>query len=220
MKSSYIISYDSYNIPPKLIKMVRETILNHFAIIANSSFSLSVCPEKLEFAKVPPIHKGKSKSDLGNYRPISLLALFSKILEKIVNICIIKFLCKYKIIFQHQYGFQENKSTSLAILNLQSQLITNIEKKIFSCSVFFDFSKAFDTVNHVSLLYKLDNYSFRGTAYSCFKSYLHKKTQTVNINGSNANELIINCGVPQGSVLLPLLFLIYINDIYKSSEIL
>ena len=137
-----------------------------------------------------------------------------------MNTRIFNFLSKNKIVFQHQYGFRESKSTSLAILDLQSQLITNIEKKLFSCSICLDFSKAFDKVNHEILLYTLEHYGFTGIAYSWFKSHLHKRTETVSINGSNANELIINCGVPQGSVLGPLLFLIYINDIYQSSEIL
>ena len=112
------------------------------------------------------------------------------------------------------------KSTSLATLDLQSQLINNIEDKLYSCSVFLDFSKAFDTVNHNILLDKLEHYGFRGIAYSWFKSYLNQRTQIVAKNGVDGNELTINCGIPQGSVLGPLLFLIYINDIYQSSQIL
>ena len=112
------------------------------------------------------------------------------------------------------------KSTSLAILDLQSQLINNIENKLYSCSVFLYFSKAFDTVNHNILLDKLEHYGFRGIAYSWFKSYLNQRTQIVAMNGVNGNELTINCGVPQGSVLGPLLFFIYSNDIYQSSQIL
>ena len=130
------------------------TISKLFAHIANSSFSLGVFPEKLKFAKITPIHKGKSKLELGNYRPISLLPIFSKILDKLMNARMVKFLNHNKTIFEHQYGFQENKSTSLAILDLQSQLINNIENKLFSCSIFLDFSKAFDTVDHSILLKK------------------------------------------------------------------
>ena len=174
----------------------------------------------MKSAKVTPIHKGKSKSELENYRHISILPIFSKILKKLINVRTVKFLDQSKLIFEHQYDFQENKSTSLAILDLQSQLINNIENKLYSCSIFLDFSKTFDTVNHDILLDKLEHYGFRGITYSWFKSYLYERTQIVTVNGVNANELTINCGVPQGSVLGPLLFLIYINDIYKSTEIL
>ena len=100
-------SYDSYDIPPKLRKLVRETISKPFAIIANSSFSQGIFPEKLKFAKVTPIHKGNSKSELGNYRAISILPLFSKILEKLVNIRIIKFLNKNKIISNINMDFKK-----------------------------------------------------------------------------------------------------------------
>ena len=106
--------------------------------------------------------------------------------------------------------------TPVLILDLQSQLLNNIENKLYSCSVFLDFSRAFDTVNHYILLDKLEHYGFRGIAYWWLKSYLSERTQIVAMNGVNGNELTINCGVPQGSVLGPLLFLIYINGIYQS----
>ena len=145
-------SNDSYNVPTRLIKLARHTISEPFFTIANSSFLEGVFPDKLKFAKVTPIHKNKSKLECGNYRPILILPIFSKILEKLMNSRLIKFLGINDIIYKHQYGFQENKSTSLAILELQSQLINNIEKGLFSCCIFLDFSKAFGTVNHTILL--------------------------------------------------------------------
>ena len=110
---------DSYDIPPKLIKLVRHTLSKPFSIIAHSSFTEGVFPEKLKFAKVTPIFKSKSKQEIGNYRPISILPIFSKILEKLMNHRLVQFLNKHKIIFEHQYGFQKDKSTTSAILELQ-----------------------------------------------------------------------------------------------------
>ena len=128
------------------------------------------------------------------------------------------FLRKSGIIYKHQYGFQENKSTSLAILELQSQLINNIEKGLFSCCMFLDLSKAFDTVNHNILLTKLEHCGIRGLALPWFKSYLTERKQVVIVNGVTSSEKEIRCGVPQGSALGPLLFLLYINEIYNSSK--
>ena len=106
----------------------------------------------MKYASVTPIHKGGSKLLLMNYRPISILPLFSKILEKVMQQRLICYLNKYKIIYEHQYGFQKNKSTSLAIMDMYSKLIDAIEKKQYSCGVFLDFAKAFDTVNHEILI--------------------------------------------------------------------
>ena len=149
---------DSYDIPVKLIKLARHTISLSVSLIANSSFENGIFPQKLKFAKITPIHKGKSKLEFTNYRPISILPLFSKLLEKAMHLRLIKFLDKHKILFKHQFGFQKNKSTTLAILDLYTKLVENIEGKRFSCCIFLDFSKAFDTVNHKILLDKLEHF--------------------------------------------------------------
>ena len=147
-----------------------------------------VFPDKLKFAKVTPIRKSKSKLECGNYRTISFLPIFSEILEKLMNCRLVRFLGINDIIYKHQYGFQENKSTSLAVLELQSQLINNIEKGLFSCCIFLDFSKAFDTVNRNVLLKKLEHYVIRGIALSWFESYLTERKQVVIANGETSSE--------------------------------
>ena len=126
----------------------------------------------------------------------------------------------HKIIFNHQFGFQKNKSTSLAILDVCTQLVNAVENKQFSTCIFLDFAKAFDTVDHNILIYKLEYYGVRGITLNWFKSYLTNRSQKVCINGTLSESCNIKFGVPQGSVLGPLLFLLYINDMPFSSNIL
>ena len=213
-------SSDIFGIPPKMLKLSEPVISPLLTDIFNESFTSGVFPSTLKFAKILPIHKGGSKLSINNYRPISLLPIFSKILEKLMHERLLHFLEQNKIIFEHQFGFQKGKSTTLAIMDLYSKLINANEAKNTSCSIFLDFSKAFDTVNHDILLRKLEYYGIRGTQLEWFRSYLSLRPQKVDIGGVLSDQQIIQCGVPQGSILGPLLFILYINDIQMSSKLL
>ena len=130
------------------------------------------------------------------------------------------FLLSHNIIYEHQFGFQKNKSTSLTVLDIYSKLIKSIENKEFSCCILLDFAKAFDTVNHEILLSKLEHYGISGIVNDWFRSHLSLTPQIIKINGLLSDKQYIKCGVPQGSVLGPLLFLIYINDMPYAFKLL
>ena len=174
----------------------------------------------MKIAKILPLHKGNSVLHEGNYRPISLLPIFSKIFERLIYNRLIDFIDEHNILSELQFGFQKNKSTEQAVSAILSSLNNAKNNKMSSYCVFLDFAKAFDTVNHTILLGKLAHYGIQGTSLTLLESYLSNRKQQVEINGTLSNPGIIKHGVPQGSVLGPLLFLLYINDISESSKVL
>ena len=180
--------------------------------LINLCFETGVFPDILKVAKVTPLDKKSSKFDVLNYRPISLLSIFSKVYEKLIYVRIYSYLTKNNMIYNKQFGFRSNYSTTHAILSITEYIRTLLDDGHFVCGVFVDLEKAFDTVDHDILCEKLKFYGIYGICNNLIKSYLTGRKQYVSLNGFNSDILNIDCGVPQGSSLGPLLFLIYIND--------
>ena len=192
---------------PKILNTNDSTITNpvEIANVFNNYFSCIV------LFLVVPVHEKDSKIDFSNYRPISLLSNLDKILEKIMYTRIFKFFSNNNLFYPLQFGFRQNYSTTHALISLTETIRKCLDERKFACGIFVDLEKAFDTVEH-----DIKHYGVRGLANHWFKSYLSHKKQFVSVNGHDSNPPPVLYGVTQGSVLIPLLFLIYINDLNQA----
>ena len=178
------------------------------------TWSKGIVPKELKIGKVVPIYKNENCMLVNNFRLVSVLPLFSKILERLMHSRILSFFKKY------QFGFRERHGTDIALIALIDKIMSILNEGDYVLGVFLDLSKAFDTVDHNILLMKLYKYGIRGVAYDWIKSYLEERKQYVSFNKHDSSTMDIKCGVPQGSTLGQLLFLIYVNDLCSVSSIL
>ena len=208
LRNTKSCGYD--NIGCNVLKQIIHAIVKPLVYIFNISLSTGTFPSKLKIAKIIPVFKKDDRHSLKNYRPISLLPCISKLLEKCVYNRLYSFLFKHNILTDCQFGFRRNHSTTHALIDLQDKVTLAMEKNNFCIGIFMDLSKAFDIVDHSILLSKLNFYGVRGNPLNFFKSYLCNRRQFTMYNNNVSDFADITHGVPQGSILGPLLFF----DIY------
>ena len=197
----------------KIFGEMSECALNSLVEAVNHSFINGQFPDFLKKAIIVPLHKGGNEYTPSNFRPISLLPTLSKIIEKLVKNRVTSFLLRNNVLNPNQFGFQTNKSTNDALFSFLEKLYVGLNNGDIAGAVFCDLTKAFDCVSHSILFQKLEVYGFRGVTLKWFRSYLTQRTQSVSVGGKMSGFQNVECGVPQGSVLGPILFLLYINDI-------
>jgi exonuclease III len=212
LKKNAASGYDF--VTPAFLRDIENDILNFLVKSVNNMLDSGVFPDSLKISKITPVFKDGDKQNVSNYRPIAVLPILSKIFETIIKNRLTQFLSNNNLIHSNQYGFQKNSSTSAAVVNLMSGIIGNLDAKKKTAALFIDLRKAFDCVNHEILLRHLIDIGVGGKAYDLLRNYLLNRKQYTKIGKYDSDLRDIECGVPQGSILGPILFLIYVNGIF------
>ena len=201
-----------------ILKHIGKEISSLLSTIINQSLLTGIFPDTLKIAKISPIFKKENPHITDNYRPISLLPVVSKIFEKVAFKQVYDYFCDKKLLYKSQYGFRKKHSTELAGLEVNDIIMKNLDNGKLPVSIFLDLSKAFDTIDHQILIHKLKYYGICGSSLNWFQSYLTNRKQYVQFKESVSSYSNLTTGVPQGSILGPLLFIIYMNDIALVSD--